>query len=558
MAATDRNRRILFNWDGSDVLAFLEDNPTPDRFIERAFSCIDGSQVDTLLYNFGSGNVAEYASDVLEWPGEADGFQFEDDSSRWRYENAKKLADMGCNPPKLISDACRHRNLEVFVSMRMNDIHDAFMPSERPTFKRENPQWLLPQLRDGFPGMHAVDVPGLERYKGWPGIKERRLATSLNYALPEVRQLKLDVIRELIENYDFDGIELDWSRHNNHFAPGTEWDNRHILTEFHREVRNIAEAAASKWGHPVLVFSRVPETMHGCSVGGYDVAAWMRDEIVDGLILGDMVINVSYLQQFRDISPRKTLLYPSVYGYGMGYSLWDDATIRGVAANMWMRGADGLATYNLYPMGNFRKKVLQQFGDPKTLEGTSKRYLSPQRSRMGYTRFSRHNCPAAPLPAYLNMPAPATQKPMVDHTVWCELDIADDIPALDEQGKVEKIELIVGLEDLHPEDRIFISLNGESLTKDIKDDVPANIETITWDLNADDADGSQPHDLINTHLEFPGLRFNPPAKLLRKGMNNVQVLLLQGNHRPSDEEHDLPPVLVTRVELLTAMKGDSK
>jgi len=26
----DRQRRILFNWDGSDVLAFLKDDPTRD------------------------------------------------------------------------------------------------------------------------------------------------------------------------------------------------------------------------------------------------------------------------------------------------------------------------------------------------------------------------------------------------------------------------------------------------------------------------------------------------------------------------------------------------
>lgn len=556
MSQTQPNRRILFNWDGSDVLAFLEDDPTPQRFIERAFSCIDGSQVDSLLYNFGSCNVAEYASDVLEWPGEADNFQFEEDNSRWRYENAKKLADMGCNPPKLISDACKERNLEAFVSFRMNDIHDAFMPSERPTFKREHPEWLLPQLRDNFPAKHPADVPGLKRYKHWPDIEKRLLATSLNYALPQVRKLKLDVIRELIEGYDYNGIELDWSRHNNHFAPGTEWDNRRILTDFHRDVRAIAESAASKWGHPVYVISRVPETYQGCCTGGYDVATWMRDDLVDGLVLGDLVISVPYLQQFRDLTPpgQHMPLYPSVYGYGMGYSLWDDATIRAVAAEMWMRGADGLATYNLYPMGNFRKKVLQQFGDPATLEGTSKRYLSPQRSLMGYTRFSRSNCPPAPLPAHLNIPRPSIQRPMVDHTVWCELDVADDIPALAKQGKIEKIELVVGIEDLHPEDRVFISLNGHSLTKDWQDDVGANVAMIQWDINADEVDGSQPHDGIRPHIEFPGVQFNPPADWLRKGMNTVQVLLLPGNHRAEDEDHGLPPILVTRVELYTGFK----
>jgi len=134
--------------------------------VNYVFDCIDGSQVDTLLYNFGSGNVAEYASKVLPWPGEAYGFQFDDETSRLRYVNAKKLADMGHNPPVVISKACRERGLEAFVSMRMNDTHDAFMPSERAQFKLDHPEWLLPQLRDNFSFQQFVD-----------GF----MATSLNY-----------------------------------------------------------------------------------------------------------------------------------------------------------------------------------------------------------------------------------------------------------------------------------------------------------------------------------------------------------------------------------------
>ena len=498
--ANDRKRRILFNWDGSDVLALIGDDARPETFLKRVFDCIDDSQVDTLLYNFGSGNVAEYASDILEWPGEADGFHFAEDNSRWRYENAKKLADQGANPPALISKACRERNLEVFVSMRMNDTHDNWMTSERPSFKREHPEWLLPQMRDNGSQMHPDDVPGLRRWKDWPNQEKVRMATSLNYAVPEVRELKLAVIREYFEKWDFDGIELDWSRHNNHFIPGTEYENRHFLTDFTRKVRAITAAAEKTWGHPILIFPRVPETYHGCTVGGYDVAEWARDGLVDGLVLGDMVICVPYLQQFRDvIGDNRLPLYPSIYGYGLGYLLWDDATLRGVAANFWAAGADGLATYNLYPKGEFRRQVLRQIGDPRMLQGQSKRYLSPQNSLMAYTRFSRHNCPASALPALLNLQSPAGNKPIISSTLWTNLDVPDDIPALAAEGKVDRVELVVGIEDLLPEDRVFISLNGKSLTKDWDDDLGPHLETIQWDLNADDVRGSQPA----PSLDFP-------------------------------------------------------
>ena len=534
----DRKRRLLFNWDGSDVLAMIGNDPRPEVYLKHVFDCIDGSQVDMLLYNFGSGNVAEYESDVLEWPGEADAFQFTDDDSRWRYENARKLAEQGANPPAIISRACRDRELEVFVSMRMNDTHDTWMTSERPSFKREHPEWLLPQVRDCFANQQAV-----------PG----HMATSLNYAVDEVRELKLAVIREYLEKWDYDGIELDWSRHNSHFIPGTEYDSRHFLTDFTRQVRAITSAAEKRWGHPVLIFARVPETYHGCTVGGYDVAAWAKEEIVDGLVLGDMVVSVPYMRQFRDVMGDNHLpLYPSIYGYGMGYPLWDDSTLRGIAAGMWAAGADGLATYNLYPKGEFRRAVLQQIGDPRTLEGRDKRYVSPLNQLLAYTRFSRQNCPASALPAFLNLNPVDQSSTYIPHTIWAPLEVADDVAVAAANGRIDRIELFVGIEDVQPEDRVFISLNGYSLTEEWDDCIASHIEAIAWDLNAEDVEGSQPAaSLEGTHLEYSGLRFEPPADWLRKGTNIVQVLLLPTVLRSREKQNELPPIFVTRVELFT-------
>ncbi len=488
--------------------------------------------------------MAEYQSDVLEWPGEADGFRFADDNSRWRYENARKLAEQGANPPALISKACRERGLEVFVSMRMNDTHDSWMASERPSFKRQHPEWLLPQLRDGF--ANQQEVPGC-------------VATTLNYAVPEVRDLKLAVIREYFEKWDYDGIELDWSRHNSHFVPGTEYDNRDILTEFTRTVRDTAHAAAIKWGHPVLVFARVPESFHGCTVGGYDVVQWVKQGLVDGLILGDMVVCVPYLGEFHAaMGEDRVPLYPSIYGYGMGYELWDDATLRGVAANLWAAGADGLATYNLYPKGHFRREVLQQIGDPKILAAESKRYLCARNQLFAYTRFSRHNCPASALPAFLNLQPVDQHRPFIPHTTWAPIEVADDLADEKVKNAVGRVELVIGLEQIQAEDRVFVSINGHCLTDHWDHVSGPHIRTISWSLNADGAQGSQPYaDSAQNYLEYQGLLFELPVTWLRKGTNIVQVLLLPSAIRTREKGNDLPPVLVTRAELCMTFQNES-
>ena len=74
---------MLVNWDGSMIHCFGRaalgnpDGPlTREQFVSLVFTPLDEKAVDAVLFSFGSGNVAEYQSNVLEWPGEADQFRF--------------------------------------------------------------------------------------------------------------------------------------------------------------------------------------------------------------------------------------------------------------------------------------------------------------------------------------------------------------------------------------------------------------------------------------------------------------------------------------------------
>ena len=87
--AAGKKRRLLFNWDGSTIhcwgrtaLPHSYGPLTREQFTSLVFTPIDNTGVDTLMFSFGSGNVAEYQSNVLEWPGEADRFKFPE-SKTW-------------------------------------------------------------------------------------------------------------------------------------------------------------------------------------------------------------------------------------------------------------------------------------------------------------------------------------------------------------------------------------------------------------------------------------------------------------------------------------------
>ena len=65
-------RRLLFNWDGSLIHCFGQaalGSPNGPLSREQFVSLVFGGlapTVDAIMFSFGSGNVAEYQSNVLE------------------------------------------------------------------------------------------------------------------------------------------------------------------------------------------------------------------------------------------------------------------------------------------------------------------------------------------------------------------------------------------------------------------------------------------------------------------------------------------------------------
>ena len=81
--------------------------------------------------------------------------------------------------------------------------------------------------------------------------------------MPGVRELKVRILRELPENYDFDGFQIDFARHVPCLPPGRRWELRDQVTEFVRMVRlMLLEVAQNRW-RPLLLAARVPCNLEG-------------------------------------------------------------------------------------------------------------------------------------------------------------------------------------------------------------------------------------------------------------------------------------------------------
>ena len=216
--------RVIMNWDGDDVLSQAEVPMSREKFIEVLYEGLEGSAVDCAFWNGSAGSTAFYPSEVLEFKGEADQGRCEG-VMQWRsIANARAMIERGEDPNESAIAGARERGLDIFYSCRMNDQHQD--RTDMPLLKREHPELLL-----------GDSVPP------W-------FSTSWDYSHDRVREHRLEMVRELANNYDFDGIELDWQRHAHHLPVHQAFRRRYVLTDFMRQARQIVHRAGERRGRP--------------------------------------------------------------------------------------------------------------------------------------------------------------------------------------------------------------------------------------------------------------------------------------------------------------------
>ncbi len=448
LAAVRRRRRIYVNNDvgyGAPMGPKLS-TITPEAWAAARFSAFAqrGSQVDAVGWCLDEGNIAAYPSRVLP---------------ELQYPTLLQWRAGGLDLVNLILQESRRRKIEAFWEYRINGAdreNDVSTPAAHP-LKQKHPEWLLPG--------------------GWwkPGL--------WNFAVPEVRQYKLAILREIAERYDLDGISLDFGRHPPFLPAGRQWEHREALTEFVGEVRRMLQEVAARRGRPFLLAARVADTVPGCHFDGMDVETWVGRKLVDLLIVGTRSIEVD-LSGFRKIcSGTHVRLYPCVDQHHSpdGYhAVTFPQFLRGVAANWWREGADGIATFNfwnelpefaaqagtsgpMYEGKSVHAQAYREIGDPQRLAPLDKWFVVPRRYGGGfYDRLGgrwddylnlNHR---APLPLVLGA-----------DPAWVEVSVADDVA--DRASRVERLELRLLFAPSIAPGQLAVKFNGLALPPAARD-----------------------------------------------------------------------------------------
>ena len=373
----DKNKyQLIYNWDGNPH-AYSAYPQSMDEFLDKVFAPIENTQVDTLFWCVGE-HQAKWESKILPVVGEHTGRIYEHAHAYNFNENILAMIERGEDPHKEMIKRARELGLRIFASVRMNDNHfggagidqlKTLHHSELTKFRIDNPELLLgDQTSEWF-------------------------QLSWNFEHEQVRKHKMDHVKEVCELYDWDGIELDWQRHPFHFPKGYGYRLRYLLTDFHKRIKDLASDLSKTRNKDFSIAARVAPTLHTSKWLGYDVDAWVDDELIDLLIPAgaahtDPSINV---EEYLELTQKNSVkLFPCLDARVDGWDFQnyagpespkykDSLRTRAVAYNYLNSGVDGLYLYNWHANRESRRSLLNEIGTIDSLKDKDKIYAATHR-----------------------------------------------------------------------------------------------------------------------------------------------------------------------------------
>jgi len=417
-------RRIIVNDDG-------ETRYTPraregvEAFLSQRFTPCVGTPVDTYFWCIGNGEEPPWGNAIPEEIGD---------------------------PNTVMIDAARKAGIEIFVSVRMNDTHDAFEPELSYPLKVERPELLLGAGLDR--SLLTLDDDAAVMRQVWSG---------LDYAHQEVRDHKGGYIERVCRQYDFDGLELDFGRCPPVFKLGEEEKHTETMTGFVRGIRQTLEKIGADRGRPHLLTARVPDTPALARALGYDVERWLSEGLLDLLIAG---VGTSCMAsphgELIELGHRHGVpVYPCI---DTSYPL---EGLRAVAGNFLAAGADGVYRFNYSPTEgggepppgsswsilhpdeereplNVREWS-NEISDAQTLSGLDKLY------RLEWGRVAaKYYCASSPHP----LPVSIMERRRL------RLVVGDDIEEAARNGRLGELCLEVRVSGIQPHEGITLHVNG--------------------------------------------------------------------------------------------------
>jgi hypothetical protein len=267
-------------------------------------------------------------------------------------------------------------------------------------------------------------------------------------------------IEEVCQNYDIDGVELDFFRHPVFFKstsrgePATEEDIA-AMTELLRRIRTMADKIGQKRGRPILIAVKSPDSVEYAKAIGLDLEKWMADDLFDLFIPGgyfqldEWETNVA-LGHKHGVKVYASLDEPRAKDEAARAMRSTNLAYRGRAASAWAAGVDGIYLFNFFDP---HSPLWRELGDVEGLTKLDKDYIASVR---GAENAAGKNLPYAEYQKIETLNPGKTKTIAPGDRMAVRIHIAD----ASEQLKAAKLKLRLQFADPPAAERMSVHLNG--------------------------------------------------------------------------------------------------
>ena len=343
----EENKSLFYFNDPGHVLSCInKNNPTRSQVLTKAM--LDGAVTEAadagfdVFVNEIYGMVPWYPSKVLPVSEHLDWF-YNEFGGTDRIYGFLNYAKEGNDFIQIQLDKTHEEGKLYFLSYRMNDLHNLNIGDD-PTkakvmwiskFWQKNPQYRVGQAQNQLGAA----------------------ANMLDFQYAEVREYKLNMIYELIENYDIDGILLDFMRAPAYFNLNTTTETQRvrIMKEFAEKVKAALDAKSAKTGKKYYFGITLPLEDNEYADLGFDIDAFCSAG-VEFIIFWDYYFTRQEYHLLGNTKKKhpETLVYAMLSqatSYRVGgnqvYRYTSPEQFYTSAYTAYAHGADGLSLFNL-------------------------------------------------------------------------------------------------------------------------------------------------------------------------------------------------------------------
>lgn len=432
-------KKLPMMWRNDGFSPWFEMKPpiTPEYIKREHVDLFRNSNVDIMMWGTGPGSTFTHRTKA----GEIFGYCVTDKqwetmfrrNDRYVHENIKSLINQNIDPQALIVKLGHESGVKVYSRLEMN--HEYAPASDKNwlwlafvgEFNKKNPQFRIPRT------------------------------THLDYKYKEVRDFRLAILRELVQA-GVDGIELDFVVYPPFFAK----PDPAIMTGFMRQARAIVDEESKKQNKKIILVAAM--TGRTANADGLDWQRWMREKLIDGIIVGhksdgpdraEFDIRLSEFVRHGKANniPVYARLFQSLLIFARDsnpdgkarYSRHKNGEEYRAQALMSMR--DGADIIKLAHGSNrewrMRKAMYNELGDPALIEFSNKNYL------------------VDPFPELFPLhPEWSADKNFYTNTRSVHLRIADDLAAAQKKNKNPEVFVQFNVRPLQAGEKIEVYLNG--------------------------------------------------------------------------------------------------